>query len=51
MFNGLPAVFDDKVQNTELYVQKRIYQGLKFLTLYQLNKTKLVYSAITLMVV
>lgn len=33
MFNGLPAVFDDKVQNTELYVQKRIYQGLKFLTL------------------
>jgi len=33
MFNGLPAVFDDKVQNTELYVQKRIYQTLKFLTL------------------
>lgn len=32
-FNGLPAVFDDKVQNTELYVQKRIYTGLKFLTL------------------
>ncbi len=32
-FNGLPAVFDDKVQNTELYVQKRIYQSLKFLTL------------------
>ena len=33
MFNGLPAVFDDKVQNTELYVQKRIYSTLKFLTL------------------
>ena len=33
MFNGLPAVFDDKVQNTELYVQKRIYDSLKFLTL------------------
>jgi hypothetical protein len=32
-FNGLPAVFDDKVQNTEVYVQKRIYQALKFLTL------------------
>ena len=32
-FNGLPAVFDDKVQNAELYVQKRIYQSLKFLTL------------------
>ena len=33
MFNGLPAVFDDKVQNTELYVQKRIYITLKFLTM------------------
>lgn len=33
MFNGLPEVFDDKVQNTELYVQRRIYQTLKFLTL------------------
>lgn len=33
MFNGLPEVFEDKVQNTELYVQKRIYQSLKFLTL------------------
>ena len=32
-FNGLPSVFDDKVQNTELYVQKRIYQSLKFLNL------------------
>jgi len=32
-FNGLPAVFPDKVQNEELYVQKRIYQTLKFLTL------------------
>ncbi len=32
-FNGLPAVFPDKVQNIELYVQKRIYQSLKFLTL------------------
>ena len=33
MFNGLPAVFPDKVQNDQLYVQKRIYQALKFLTL------------------
>ena len=33
MFNGLPAILDDKVQDTELYVQKRIYSGLKFLTL------------------
>lgn len=33
VFNGLPSVFDDKVQNTELYVQKRIYSTLKFLTM------------------
>jgi hypothetical protein len=32
-FNGLPSVFADKVQNDQLYVQKRIYQSLKFLTL------------------
>ena len=32
-FNGLPSVFADKVQNDQLYVQKRIYQALKFLTL------------------
>ena len=32
-FNGLPSVFPDKVQNDQLYVQKRIYHALKFLTL------------------
>ena len=32
-FNGLPSVFADKVQNDQLYVQKRIYHSLKFLTL------------------
>lgn len=32
-FNGLPSVFADKVQNDQLYVQKRIYHALKFLTL------------------
>jgi hypothetical protein len=32
-FNGLPAVLDDKVQNQELYVQKRIYAALKLLNL------------------
>jgi len=32
-FNGLPAVFEDKIQNAELYVQKRIYASLKFLNL------------------
>jgi hypothetical protein len=39
-FNGLPAVFDDKVQNTELYVQKRIYQTLKFLTLFPVEQNE-----------
>jgi hypothetical protein len=40
MFNGLPAVFDDKVQNTELYVQKRIYDNLKFLTLLPIEQNE-----------
>lgn len=33
VFNGLPAVLPDKVQNDQLYVQKRIYNALKFLNL------------------
>lgn len=37
-FNGLPSVFPDKVQNEELYVQKRIYTGLKFLTMLPVNQ-------------
>ena len=32
VFNGLPEVFPDKVQNAELYMQKRIYDSLQFLT-------------------
>ena len=40
MFNGLPAVFPDKVQNTELYVQKRIYSTLKFLTLFPVEQNE-----------
>ena len=40
MFNGLPSVFDDKVQNTELYVQKRIYAALKFLTLLPIEQNE-----------
>ena len=39
-FNGLPAVFPDKVQNEELYVQKRIYQGLKLLTMLPVNQNE-----------
>ena len=40
MFNGLPAVFDDKVQNAELYVQKRIYSALKFLTMLPMEQNE-----------
>ena len=40
MFNGLPAVFDDKVQNTELYVQKRIYNTLQFLTMLPIEQNE-----------
>lgn len=37
-FNGLPALFDDKVQNTELFVQKRIYEALTLLNLLPVNQ-------------
>ena len=40
MFNGLPAVFDDKVQNTELFVQKRIYNSLQFLTMLPIEQNE-----------
>ena len=33
VFNGLPTFESDKVQNSEIYVQKRIYESLKFLNL------------------
>lgn len=33
MFNGIPAIQADKVQNMELYVQKKIYESLKFLSI------------------
>ena len=39
-FNGLPEVFDDKVQNDELYVQKRIYAALKFLNLLPIEQNE-----------
>lgn len=32
VFNGLPEVFPDKVQNAEIFMQKRIYDSLQFLT-------------------
>lgn len=38
VFNGLPALFDDKVQNTELFVQKRIYEALTLLNLLPVNQ-------------
>ena len=37
-FNGLPALFDDKVQNTELFVQKRIYETLPLLSFLPVNQ-------------
>lgn len=40
MFNGLPEVFDDKVQNTELHVQKRIYSVLKLLTMLPIEQNE-----------
>jgi len=40
VFNGLPEVFDDKVQNAELYIQKRIYETLKFLSLLPINQNE-----------
>ena len=40
MFNGLPAVFEDRVQNAELYVQKRIYPALKFLTMLPMEQNE-----------
>ena len=39
-FNGLPAIFPDKVQNTEAYVQKRIYSACKFLTMFPIEQNE-----------
>ena len=38
MFNGLPNNFDDKKQNADLYIQKKIYESLKFLTILPVNQ-------------
>ena len=40
VFNGLPEVFDDKVQDAEIYMQKRIYNSLQFLTILPMNQNK-----------
>lgn len=40
MFNGLPEVFPDKVQNAELYMQKRIYEALQFLSILPMEQNK-----------
>lgn len=40
MFNGLPEVFPDKVQNAELYLQKRIYNSLQFLSILPIEQNE-----------
>ena len=40
VFNGLPEVFEDKVQNAELFMQKRIYDSLQFLSILPMNQNK-----------
>jgi len=40
VFNGLPEVFDDRVQNAELYMQKRIYESLKFLSILPMEQNE-----------
>lgn len=37
-FNGLPRIFEDKVQNTEVYVQQRIYEQLTLLNFLPVNQ-------------
>lgn len=38
VFNGLPAIFDDKVHNEELYIQKKIYGALELLNILPINQ-------------
>lgn len=38
MFNGMPTVFDDKVQNYELYIQRRFFDQLTLLNLAPINQ-------------
>ena len=40
MFNGLPEVFPDRVQNAELYMQKRIYSELQFLSILPMEQNE-----------
>lgn len=38
MINGMPTVFDDKVQNYEVYIQRRFFNQLKLLNLAPINQ-------------
>lgn len=40
VFNGLPEVFEDRVQNAELYMQKRIYDSLQFLSILPMEQNE-----------
>lgn len=40
MFNGLPEIFENKVQNAEIYMQKRIYDSLQILNLIPINQNE-----------
>ncbi len=40
VFNGLPAVFEDRVQDAEIFMQKRIYDSLQFLSILPMNQNE-----------
>lgn len=40
MFNGLPQIFENKVQNAEIYMQKRIYDSLQLLNLIPIEQNE-----------
>ena len=40
VFNGLPGVFEDKVQDAEIFMQKRIYDSLQFLSILPMNQNE-----------
>lgn len=40
MFNGLPEIFENKVQNAEIYMQKRIYDSLQILNLLPIEQNE-----------
>ena len=40
MFNGLPEIFENKVQNAEIYMQKRIYDSVQLLNLIPIEQNE-----------